>query len=387
MRRSSVALILSSALLALPSGGDPANERLVTVYFIRHAQSKSNALTSATTGLGLKNLVTPGEDIRDYTTRLFPFTDAPLSAYGHSQARRLGTYYFQSRGGVHVSKLITDNDVVIGVSNLARTHQTMANFLRQRKRPGVVTIEILNCLQESDENQFARLAEDRMTDVTKSVVPKLRQDPNEFQWKFGPGISEIVDYNKKGEVVPMETRFKEFMEWLRAHAYGAQPVDTFLVAGHSGWLKEYITHCLGIQHRNVLEEQMLETKLGNASMVKISVRLVPNFKDEVVPGKTCLVVEVDESLSKGVYRKRKAAQGLVRASRLSQMFRDSRVGRLFMSGWNDEYQKRKDIKDELRLAVKKELYCTSPEEPARGKWEDRSVSVSTENSDASNDSE
>jgi broad specificity phosphatase PhoE len=237
--------------------------------------------------------------------------DAPLSVRGHNQAIALGEDILarvstQADDPKAVLRgLVRDGNVVFGVSNLARTQQTMANFLNQCPEDKGFTkpfqIEILNCLQELSHAHDAWSSKGGRTDPEQAVPSALRKR-DLFAWRFAPGVSKVIDLNGtlgflrvgsyfRGRRDYMQ-RLEDFSVWLNGH-YN-QGHKTFLVAGHSTWLKALYKKRMGNGATNRYEQTLRKTKLGNASMVKFTFELSARQekKGAIVPGTTEVVRDV-----------------------------------------------------------------------------------------------
>jgi broad specificity phosphatase PhoE len=341
------------------------------VYFIRHAESVSNAPVNRFKLKGFKWLKTEDERVEDLRRKSISRKDAPLSDYGHSQARRLGVNVFKDSPPRIDEAAISGKKIVLAVSNLARTQQTMVNFLKQRVDEAPVDITILNCLQEANENGMAQLRYEEESEVEKVVMPALLEG-GIYKWDISRNKGgKVVDYNRLNPPKEMHVRFTEFNKWL-----DATEGDTFLVAGHSGWLKEYINDFLTGDDQNVVEIQLHKTKLGNASMAKFVVDTAPEAK--ILPKSTCLVAEVDKAVTTAIYRERKNAGELRRVKGLGTKIQESFLFRKLSKKSDQEFQQRASAKRDLRARVIADTYCNSGEFD-----KSRSDSVSTENSDDS----
>lgn len=299
----------------------------VTVYFIRHAQSVWNHLKGTVVGKHEpddepESVPQEGDASQVIPDIALPFQvkgknrvkDAPLSVLGHIQAIELGKDLFSDdRKYAELAGLIKGNNgIVMVTSNLARTQQTLANVLNQRKeqdkRP--VDIEIANFLQETSSFLDAWSSKGGRTDA-KDAVPESMRDNSQFAWKFAHGTTRVEDLNEplgavanfiKGRMSghqveahrSAEARIADFIAWLIYHRREGK--SKFLVSGHSSWLRKLFRTRLGrdTPDINIFEEVLMDKKLGNASVIEFTIVLdeADDRLGWIKPGSTKVIRDV-----------------------------------------------------------------------------------------------
>lgn len=239
-------------------------------------------------------------------------TDAPLSSLGHEQAIDLGVDVFGHPENVeykYLAELIESEGITLCTSNLARTQQTLANFLNQRpvNKKTRVEIEILNCLQETSGFKDAWSSKAGRTDPEQAAPESLRIP--QFHWVFGHTTTQIEDLNGpvsgiahflKGKMSggvheshrSAEARLADFTTYLNHHYDLNHKV--FLVSGHSSWLRKLFRTRMGVGESNEVEKILHDEKLGNASIIKFTFELNKTDRTggHIVPGSTVVIRDV-----------------------------------------------------------------------------------------------
>lgn len=300
----------------------------VDVYFIRHGESSWNAKKTADKN-ERNNIITPefsSPITATYVAENDRKFDAPLSPKGHWQTRDLGDAIFKTEGeGTPVEwQFLRDHvgsgDLILGVSNLARTQMTLGNFLDGKEDNGPYRVEILNCLQELSNGHDAKSTKQGRTNPSECVPKTMRG--GKFEWAFGHGVTRLIDLNIfdfRGQ----QGRFNDFMSWLWYNASeNPKHVTNFLVAGHSSWLQElFKTRLREKSDMNSVEYMLHEVKLGNGSMIKFTVRFPSENPREayIVPGATVAVRDVLQTVT-GEVAENKFAASKKAESELSMAF-------------------------------------------------------------------
>jgi phosphohistidine phosphatase SixA len=299
--------------LFITSSNCSLSDRSVTIYYIRHAESNWNAGKTAKAEMMSKlnplakasahkqGPIVTDNDIVFRVKDNDRMVDAPLSPAGHMQSIALGKRVFGQKLEPALTNLESNPEsIVLAVSNLARTQQTMANFLNQRNLKPRATINILNCLQEmsSSAARDARSVKDGRG-ISNAIPESMRtsEAAKQFNWVLGYNVKNIVDINTVFGGKSPEARIGDFIEWLNHH-YDLDD-RTFLVAGHSSWLQKLYKKKFGeVGAENVEERILKKFKLGNASMIKFTFDLVANNIREgsIRPGKTIPVYDAENSL-------------------------------------------------------------------------------------------
>jgi hypothetical protein len=229
---------------------------VIPIYFFRHGRT-----TRGDRLRGNEVSMKEQQHVRSNTGGLVGFTEwSSLSERGLWEARSLGVDVF---GRTAIREDL--RHIGFGVSNIASSQESMANFLHQSPDRSECLIHILNCLQDVS-GTLQGMSNARLASL---VVPSfLRNDP-QLNWVFGHSMTEVVDYNK--QEVSMYRRSWEFVRWAEYEVLNRNR-QALVVAGHSNWLHGLMDQFMW-RWRTPIEQVLRDSEIGYGTMLRFELHI------------------------------------------------------------------------------------------------------------------
>lgn len=281
------------------NGTESKKEKVLTVYFIRHAQSKWNKAKE-----------------RGHFYKLYSLSkdkDAALTTEGVKSAIELKDFIFSKSDGAHSGDgdrtILKGGKAIFATSNLRRAALTLLIAFADRFQPeqkngeaeatgtGIDKIHILSALQEISAGRDAQTH----SKPGEPPVLNLKAEKCYFKGKtvnFN-SVCNLGEQNSDKEKAKDSARLDDFCRWVQNNV-NDQPL---VVSGHSTWLQKFFqkklensgktaqskTDCNTtntIRKGNLLEECLLtkDVKLGNGALMKFQLRLDTNVDCQIVGG-------------------------------------------------------------------------------------------------------
>lgn len=266
--------------------------KVITVYFIRHAQSKWNKAKE--------------ESAISYIHSLIWDKDATLTTEGVKSAINLKEFIFSDSRDAHRDDRIILNkgNAIFATSNLRRAALTLLIAFADRFQSvdnnegagapgtGIGKIHILSALQEIGSGRDAQTHSNPNTAPALTLTESncfFSKKKVEFdtQCNFG-NINKVYKWN-------YETRLIDFCHWVQNNVKDQHLV----VSGHSTWLQKFFKKMLnpekqpfesknecGNYSKEKLEKCLLtkDVKLGNGALMKFNLKFDSNGKCTIVGG-------------------------------------------------------------------------------------------------------